>query len=104
MALVPAVTTDSLPGGSQLPVGCSLSGASPNVTIAFFIPAPPAAGMALSATAASPFGSPAVSITPSTLAALNAALAAFAPTSAGQAPAVYAFWAAYALFAKAGGA
>lgn len=102
---MPSVTTDSLPGGWKLPVGCAITGASPNVSISFFTPSPSPAQLsaAIGSTAASPFAGRSVSITPTTLATLASALASFAATPAGQAPAVYAFWAAYGLFAAAGG-
>lgn len=102
---MPTVSTDQIPGGWNLPVGCQISGASPNVQVTFFTPSPTAAQLAsgIGSTAASPWGAASVAVTPATLANLNAALSAYSPFAGVQAVATYAFWAAYALFQKAGG-
>lgn len=102
---MPTVTTNSLSGGWKLPVGCSISGASPNVQITFFTPSPTAKQLAtgVGAVGASPFGTNNVSLTPAMIAALLAALSAYSPNAVAQAPASYAFWAAYGLFVAAGG-
>lgn len=102
---MPTVTTNSIPGGWKLPVGCQISGIAPNVQVSFFTPSPTNAQLAtgLGSTGASPWGTTAVSITPTTQAAFQAALAAYSPSPGVQAVAAYAFWAAYALFWKAGG-
>lgn len=102
---MPTVTTDSLAGGWNLPVGCQLAGSSPNLAITFFTPKASSTQLStgLSGTAASPWGTGNVSISASTITALNNALATFSPFAPVQAVAAYAFWAAYALFVQAGG-